>query len=339
MSNAYIVMTALPPTKGHARLIDFAEALVKPLGGKAVVILCTQPSEPFADERYRALSSAYRDRNVLINRVHEEMEQNPDAPGFWEMWRDIMLRFGAGVGDFVVASEHYGQRLANIVGAQFMPYDIKRELYWSKATTVRADYRGKFDMILPEFQPYLRKTITIFGAESTGKTTLTQHLSCALNGHYVFEYARPYLEEVGAELNAGKMYSIWHGQKALQTQAQGWVDKPFIFQDTDLFSTVGYWQMYENRFGPVLRGLISDAYVGMSDLYVITKSNIPFEEDPLRYGGGVRESTDQYWIDLCERYNLNYIVLEKDTILGRMNEVTTSPFMNTSPLEYERQFN
>ena len=46
-----------------------------------------------------------------------------------------------------------------------------------------------------------------------------------------------------------------------------------------------------------------------SDLYIVTRSNIPFEADPLRYGGDKREGSDEYWIDICNQYKLNYIVL------------------------------
>jgi hypothetical protein len=46
------------------------------------------------------------------------------------------------------------------------------------------------------------------------------------------------------------MTAIWKGQLALQRQAfESTVDAPFIVQDTDLFSTVGYW---DNWAGGVL---------------------------------------------------------------------------------------
>ena len=59
----------------------------------------------------------------------------------------------------------------------------------------------------------------------------------------------------------------------------------------------------------VPQALIDDALADRSDLYLITPCNIPFEPDPLRYGGGVRETTDAFWIDFAERYALSFRVV------------------------------
>lgn len=46
-----------------------------------------------------------------------------------------------------------------------------------------------------------------------------------------------------------------------------------------------------------------------SDRYYILDTNIPFEEDPLRYGGSIRESETKFWIDLCREFQLPYTVV------------------------------
>ena len=327
-------MTALPPTRGHLSLIDFAEILSE---YNTKVIISTQPSEPWAFERAEAI----RDWMIFpadVIHIHETIEQNPEAPGFWDMWRKIMVDAGFKPGDYIVASELYGIKLAEVCGGVFMPYDIDREILPIKATRVREDPMVYFEYIAPEFQKYLRKTVTIFGAESTGKTTLSKHLNNSY-GHWIPEWARPYLEAVGNDITTKSMTNIWRGQAALQRHAQTFVDKPFIIQDTDLFSTVGYWDFW-NMATPA--GLVDEAIELKSDLYIITKSNIPFEPDPLRYGGDKREVDDQYWIDLAERYNLNYVVLESDDPTDRMLEAfehMENLFDSTSNLSFDREFN
>lgn len=47
-----------------------------------------------------------------------------------------------------------------------------------------------------------------------------------------------------------------------------------------------------------------------ADLYIVMNDEIPFEEDALRYGGKVRESTKQFWIDLLEEYKCKYYVVK-----------------------------
>jgi len=334
-------MTAMPPTKGHLRLIQFAARLTEARGGDRVtVIINTQPGEPAVAGRVGALAQAARKvpgnsiyaPEVVVHNIHRSLPQEPSGhEGFWDMWQGFLVDHGLvkGSGDVIVASEMYGKRLAAECSVDFFPYDIDRSLLWTKATDVRRETRAHFADILPEFQPYLRKTVTLFGAESTGKTTLSKALARDLNGHWTFEYARPYLETVGIEINEEAMRDIWHGQMGLQMHARAdMVDKPFIIQDTDLYSTVGYWDHPDNWAmwdldGASPSGLVLDAQDLRSDLYLITQSNIPFEKDPIRYGGDVRQSNDQYWIDLCEKFELNYHVLQGETINERRAEART----------------
>ena len=315
-------MTAMPPTTGHLQLMQFANQLAP---GRTIVIACTQPHEPMPFERIVALKAAAKRcgmQHVTIEHLHKTLEQDPAEPGFWDMWRDLMLGYGVKPQDYIVTSERYGQKLAEITGAQFFPYDIARSINPAKATPVRDDPLAHFADILPEFQNHLRTTITIFGAESTGKTTLSRQLAEELNGHWLFEYARPYLENTVNEITPRSMTAIWKGQAALQHHARNLHDKPFVIQDTDLYSTVGYWQFphWQETIGACPDGLRADAQALQSDLYIVTQSNIPFEADPLRYGGDTREGSDEYWVNICEQYHLPYIVLNSRGRTERLQE-------------------
>lgn len=336
---AYIVMTALPPTRGHAALIHFASWL----GVDSVeVILCTQPGEPWTQERYDALTRV-RDVGARINvhRMHRTLPQEPEGgdPAFWDLWAGILRDAGITENDYIVASEMYGKDLARITGTRFMPYDIDREIIYTKATEVRQNPLGNFGQILPEFQQMLQMTVTVFGAESTGKTTLSRELAYHLNGLWIPEWARPYLETVGPEINDQSMEDIWHGQAALQASARDASPiKPFIIQDTDLYSTVGYWDYMLPSETP--QGLIDEARLWDADLYIVTKSNIPFEEDPIRYGGDRRETEDRHWTDLLDKYNLPYIVLQhsdRSLRFAEANDLLAREWLKRANLDYLRQ--
>lgn len=163
--------------------------------------------------------------------------------------------------------------------------------------------------------------VTVIGAESTGKTTLSRQLADTLAGDWVCEFARPYLEVTSKSITAPTMRAIWQGQKALQHSARQ-SPRQVIVQDTDLFATVGYWQL--PHIGPAIGAcpakLTRDAEQFASNLYLITTSNIPFEADPLRYGGTVRESADTYWIALCQRHKLPYVVIRSSSQKERLHE-------------------
>lgn len=338
--NAFVIMTALPPTKGHAALIDYAKQLV-PATARIRVLVCTQPGEPWADERYLALARHYQhDPKVLIINFNQQIQQEPEGPEdfqFWDMWADILHSYGFYEGDYIVASESYANKLAEAVDGVYMPYDPYREIVEAKATNVRNNPLAWFDTVLEEFQPNLTKRVTIFGAESTGKTTLSKALAFWNEGHFIFEWARPYLETVKNEITEESMTAIWKGQRALQDYAGTLRNKPYIVQDTDLFSTWGYWNFWHPETLPI--SLEFDAKARKSDLYIITRSNIPFESDPLRYGGDKRESDDQYWIDIAERFGLNYIVLDTDDQIERQiqaEEAMEALFKAGLNLDYKR---
>lgn len=343
MTNSFVLMTAMPPTTGHLQLIQFASLLTK---GTTTVIVNTQPAEPLSFERVAALRTAVRRvgiKNVSIKHTHRSIEQNPQAPGFWEMWKSIMKAHGATKDDYIVASEPYGKQVAALTGSQFFPYDLERSLNCAKAAVVRENTLEHFTKIIPEFQKHLRSTITLFGAESTGKTTLSRQLANNVGGQWLFEYARPYLENTANEINTDSMKAIWKGQAALQRQADNLTNSPYVVQDTDLFSTVGYWSFphWKKVLGECPKALINEAIHLQSDMYIITKSNIPFEQDPLRYGGDTREGSDQYWIDVCERFELPYVVLESsddDERLRLATQITHKvASQKTSIIAYDRK--
>ena len=184
---------------------------------------------------------------------------------------------------------------------------------------MRKDTYLKFDAIAPAFQEYLRRTVTLFGAESCGKTTMAYLLSQNGNGHFVPEWAREYLETVGTEITDDAMQTICEGQYASQMAAKKLIDKAFIFQDTDLYSTLGYYRLWNNAKIPDM--LNYWANTTKSDLYIVMNDKIPFEPDPLRYGGTVRESTMDFWIDILKEFNCNYYVVKSTNKYKQYEEV------------------
>lgn len=314
MPDAIVLMTALVPTVGHKYLIDYAKNLLQYVGDQVHVIVGTMDREPVDSwDRVNAFKEAYlNDRRVVIHRLHRDVPQEPsEHPDFWNVWRDIVREFvDVKPDDYFVASELYGMDMANVLGCQFMPGNRYRETVPVKGTDVRNDLMDSFDLILPEFQKHIRKTVTVFGAESCGKTTMTRALSKELNGHFLPEWAREYLETVGAEVTDERMRAIVEGQAALQKTAKNDLfNKPFVFCDTDLYSTLGYYRLWG---GGTDRDIDLCEYLAKqlkSDFYIVMNDGIPFEPDPLRYGGDKRESGMQFWIDILEEFKLPYYVV------------------------------
>lgn len=325
MPNAIVLMTALVPTVGHKYLIDYAKNLLQYVGDQVHVIVGTLDREPVDGySRFKAIKDTYNQRSVVVHHLHRDVPQDPsEHPDFWNVWRDIVREFvDVKPDDYFVASELYGMDMARVLGCKFMPCNRYRETVPVKGTDVRNNLMDSFEFILPEFQKHIRRTVTVFGAESCGKTTMTRALARELNGHFVPEWAREYLETVGAEVTDERMLAIVRGQAALQTTARDDLfNKPFVFQDTDLFSTVGYYKLWGGGTDHDVDLCEYLAKQLKSDFYIVMNDGIPFEADPLRYGGDVRESKTQYWIDLLEEYNLPYYVVPLGTHAQQLNAV------------------
>src|SRR4051812_46570670 len=115
-------------------------------------------------------------------------------------------------------------------------------------------------------------------------TTLAHSLAAPIDRHFLPEWARPYLESLESpEVNADRMTAIWLFQTSRRRHAAFPCDWSSVVHSSDLFATVGFWQNWSPATMP--SGLVTDARDAASDLYLLTPSTIPFEADPLRYGG------------------------------------------------------
>lgn len=337
-----IVMTALPPTIGHMALIEFASHFMwthndgRMNAAPLFVIVNERSFEPcVSDWPHTSRASMIReelrkryvgDHVIVVSDMCDEAPQNPsEHPQFWDWWRDRITGIIQKYRDnedflpleddgYLFASEQYGETLAQALGLHFVPYDMSRSIVPCRATTVRADVFEHWDKLLDSTKRLFHRCVTIFGAESCGKTTIANRLQRELVGHWgqplvrsLPEWARPYLEATGAELTPKKMDDIVRGQYALMySHRNAWRDVPFIVQDTDLLSTIGYYRIMGWEPPVEVEELFHRT---SSRLYIVMPSTIPFVEDQLRYGGNKRQSTDQFWIDLLEEFEQNYHVV------------------------------
>jgi NadR type nicotinamide-nucleotide adenylyltransferase len=323
-----ILMTALPVTVGHVHLVRFAQEYMSATPGLAAldVVVSSRGHEPVPGHaRAAALDRDVGDRVTAVH-LHEDDDapqspRGPDDEPFWQYWRDTIEKItGTGQFDYVFASEPYGAKLAEVVGAEWIPCDVGRLQVEVRATDVRLDAIRNFRLLSPSMAPWFRKTVTLFGAESCGKTTLAR----ALGSHealgspgWVPEWARQYLEAVGPKLSSAKMDTITRGQYAAQEVAAH-KHVPFVIQDTDLVSTLGYYRLWNSREPELVRNLAGQIE---SDLYLVcTSRGVLFEPDALRYGGDRRESSDDFWIYLLEERKLRYHVLSETSREGRVEE-------------------
>jgi nicotinamide riboside kinase len=121
-------------------------------------------------------------------------------------------------------------------------------------------------------------TILVTGPESSGKTTLALNLAWALDGVYVAEAARDYLEERKGDYNEADLPEIWAKQKEAEDAARA-SSASFVVCDTGP-GVVRVWA--EVKYGRCPEKILLASEQRAYDLVLLCRPDLPWEPDPLR---------------------------------------------------------
>ncbi len=299
----------LPPHLGHKYLIDFAASFVDDL----TVLVCTIEKQPIPGTmRYEWMRRAFGGVRVI-----HHPDENPEEPSdaetpeqFWALWRASILSYLDAPPDYVFASELYGAKLAEVLGARFIPGDLPRELVPISGTALRGHLGVHWEYLLPAARPYFAKRIAIVGPESSGKSTLAKRLASHFGTKYAAEYARAYLDSVSPDITADTLLAIARGHRAsedaLAEQCSG-----LLFCDTEAITTKLYAQLFLEFVPPEIEAYTAeDRY----SLYLVTNATEDWVPDPQRYQPdyAARAEFSRACILELERLGRRYVLLEGD---------------------------
>ena len=273
--SGFVLGKFMPPHQGHVFLCDFARAYCRRL----TILVCSLPDDPVPGAlRFAWMREMFPDCVVVW--CQEDLPQVPeDHPEFWQIWRDVVKRY-AGTPDVVFASEDYGLRLAEKVGARFVPVDQARLAVPVSATMIRADPFRYWSFIPPVVRSYYARRVCLFGPESTGKSTLAQALAVHFSTVMVPEYGRVHTQIYGAEVTAADLVLIARGHKA-SVVAAGRQANRLIIEDTDPVLTAVWSDMLLGG-----RSAELDAFRDYADLYLLCDIDVAWEDDGTRYFPG-----------------------------------------------------
>ena len=121
-------------------------------------------------------------------------------------------------------------------------------------------------------------TILVTGPESSGKTTLSRQLAWALDGLFVAEAARDYLEQQGGTYEAEDLPLIWQQQAKAEDAARA-SSASFVVCDTGP-EVIRVWA--EVKFGTCPPEVLRACEVRRYDLVLLCAPDLAWEPDPLR---------------------------------------------------------
>lgn len=264
----------LPLHKGHELLLNFAVNFVDTL----YIIVDHLPDAPISSAlRCQWIKQSCPDATTFY--LPTPHPQHPDEhPDFWSIWRNSLLNIVPQQPDYLFASDEYGNTLAKVLGATFIPFDLQRQIVPISGTAIRAAPLKNWEYLSAAAKQFYLKRICIFGPESTGKTTLTQLLAEHYHTIWVPEYARFFIESKN-ELKKEDMVFIAQGQLAL-LHAMAPLANKLLFCDTDPLSTL-LWNRW--LFGEDSQAIAHIAAENTDDLYLLMRPDLEWQDDPVRY--------------------------------------------------------
>lgn len=148
--------------------------------------------------------------------------------------------------------------------------------------------------------------IAITGPESSGKTTLAQHLAAHFGAPCVQEYARLYLDSIGRPYDAGDLPVIALRQLGWE-QALAASNPPLLICDTDLF-VLQIWSEFKYGYCPplILQYLREARYTA----HILCRPDIPWAFDPLREHPQHREVLFALYLRALQHAGATFIIVD-----------------------------
>lgn len=294
----------LPFHTGHKALLDFALERCDHLK----VVVCASDGERFpADHRARWIRDAYPglDRLEIIPLDYKEQDlpnTSESSREVAEVWSARFLEMLPRV-DLVFTSEPYGDFVAEYMQLTHVPFDPSRLRHPISASRIRADIPRHWCYIMPSVRRDLGFRVVIHGTESTGKTTLVRHLADVFGGTPILEAGRDVIPDSGSFAfddlaEVVRVHSEW-------IAAAGFDQSPFLFIDTNLFTTESYARHFYGR-GLAWTPEVESLHRAHLDLYL--NREVPFVQDGTRLqleerdalDGSHRSVLDEFGVQIAE---------------------------------------
>jgi NadR type nicotinamide-nucleotide adenylyltransferase len=143
----------------------------------------------------------------------------------------------------------------------------------------------------------------ITGAESTGKSTLTERLANHFEAPYIHEIAREYVENLGRKYTYSDVENIAKMQIA-KFNSISKSDTPYIFVDTWLIVTKIWFEFVYNKTPD---WIIQEILKTKIDLFLVCDIDLPWIYDPVRENGGEnRRILQNKYIENINEFNFDY---------------------------------
>ena len=273
--NGLVVGKFAPPHKGHQLLLETALIACENL--TVLVYSNSDFSDMPSLTRALWIQELYPNAKVLV----PENPPHNDANDFTQ--REFVRRFLEReriLVDVVFTSESYGVGFAEHIHAHHELVDLERLQIPISGTRVRQDVHANRAMLDPRIYRHFVQKIVFMGAESTGKSTLTEQLALEYQTNFVPEYGREVWMAKNGALELEDYVHIATHHRKLEERCILESNR-FLFVDTNAITTMFWCYAYEGSGLSALTNLARAAETRYDQVFVCN-DDIPFVQDGWR---------------------------------------------------------
>jgi len=304
MKQGLVIGKFFPLHKGHEELIRYAATQCDEL----IVLLGIKKSESIPGHlRLKWLWETFRNEpSIHIEFTDDDLPDSAvSSRDVSKVWAEYLSERFPGV-RLIVSSEEYGEFLAEYMGIEHKYFDIERKIIPVSGTIIRESPHRYWEYLAASAKEYYVKKICIFGAESTGKSILTEKLAKYYNTVYVPEVARDLIDDSGCDVTFSMIEKIGpaHAEEILNKFLKA---NRFVFVDTDIEITRLFSEHYFQevpQFPPWIEA------ANKFDLYIFPDIDVPYVEDPQRDSGHMREIFREKLLSILDKKNADYVIID-----------------------------
>lgn len=306
----------MPLHRGHELMIEFGIAMCRDqfdifVSGNEDDVIPLSVRWEWVQSKYGCLPNVY---------VHEHIDKSPTAinidengtvldPEFQEYWKNEFKRLVPDATHFV-SSDMYGKTMAELLDIEWLPVDPKREMVNISATQIRNDPVTFFNYISDVAKPYFVKKIAIVGPESAGKSTMVEELADHFGSETVNEYGRTLSEVKENDLTKEDFFTIMRGQQALIDIAVSKAMSPFVFIDTEAYTTYLFSKIYLDEYADEI---LEYGHCQEIDHYIVLSPDVEWVDDGTRVLGD-QDKREQFYeeiVDILDKQSKSYETVEE----------------------------
>lgn len=301
MKRGLVIGKFMPIHLGHIALIKFAASMCDEL----IVSMSYTPHDPIpANLRFNWLTEIFNDHPVVKPFLVEDDFDTENLPltERTRIWAEFISRTYPPI-DVLISSEEYGIPFAQHLKAVHLLFDPDREQIPVSATLIRSEPFKYWNFIPTQVRPYFVKKICLYGAESTGKSTLTLQLAERYNTTSVPEVAREFL--TSNDFTVDDIIKIGHAQiDRIKEKVR--IANKVLFCDTDTITTQIYSNHYLKTIPKVLYSLEKEITY---DHYFLLDIDVGWVADGLRDLGDRREEMMNTFRAALEERSIPYTLV------------------------------